>query len=85
MQISNGGQDYNVTRDGITSAGRALKNSGTAVEQANNWDMADFTCLFVRYSGASRGHPSDGDGRLDRNSWVESRRYQITACASNQD
>jgi hypothetical protein len=54
------------TVDAITTAGRNL----TAA------DMAEFTCLFLRYLGASRGKPED-----ESCAWVEVRNYEITAAA----
>lgn len=84
-QTSKEGVGFDATATGITAAGRALKTTGSTQDKANNWDMADFTCLFVRYLGATRGHPVDGDGNMDRTFWVESRNYEITACPANVD
>ncbi len=70
----------NFTAAGISTAGRSLATAGSTRDQANNADMADFTCLFVRYLGASRGRPDD-----DSCSWVEVRNYEITACPYNVD
>lgn len=63
----------------ITNAGRALAvaNDSTAeaiLDAANNADMAEFTCLFGRYLGATRGQPEDGSC-----AWVEVRNMEFVA------
>lgn len=74
MLQSNDNLTLNATWEGITTSGRLLATTGSAQEQANNADMADFTCLFVRYMGATRGKPDD-----DSCAWVEVRNYEVTA------
>jgi hypothetical protein len=64
------------TATNITTAGRALAVS----DPTNNDDMDEFTCLFVRYLGATRGQPDDGSC-----AWVEVRNFEITACPLNVD
>jgi hypothetical protein len=57
----------------ITAAGRALATSGTAQEQANNADMANFTCQHVYYNGTvGRGKPDEKGC-----DWVETRGFRI--------
>lgn len=80
MRQTNDGQNMDATQDGITDSGRALATTGTAQERADNADMAEFTCLYVWYVGASRGHPNDDDGYKDAAWWIEERRYRVTAC-----
>lgn len=70
-------QTLDYTADGVTTAGRALAAAGTATDQANNADMDEFTCLQVRYLGATRGKPED-----ESCAWVEVRNYEITAAAA---
>jgi hypothetical protein len=83
MQSSNG-SNLDVTVAGITEAGRALATTGTAMEQRNNQDMLEFTCLFVRFLGSGRGHPSE-EGNAKNTFWVEERRFEIKCCPSNVD
>lgn len=55
----------------ITTEGRALY----ITDAINNEDMEEFTCLFLRYTGSTRGRPEDNSC-----SWVEARNFEITAC-----
>lgn len=69
----------------ISTAGRDLANevdsTDAAVQDAaNNADMAEFTCLSVRYLGMTRGQPDDRSC-----AWIEVRNFEISACPSNVD
>lgn len=68
-------QTLDATASAITAAGRALATVTAEPDATNDADMAEFTCLFVRYTGATRGRPEDGSC-----AWVEVRNYEITAC-----
>jgi hypothetical protein len=68
------------TAANITAAGRALAAVDDETAAANDVDMTEFTCLFVRYLGSTRGRPDDGSC-----AWVEVRNFEITACPSNVD
>ena len=78
---SNDGMTLFKTADNITAAGRALAVSDGStdgdIQAENEADMAEFTCLFVRWLGSSRGQPDDASC-----SWVEVRNFEITACPS---
>lgn len=73
-----------VSADDITAAGRALAVTDNTPEgdlsAAQNEDMAEFTCLFMRFLGSTRGKPND-----EACAWVEKRHYEITACPANVD
>jgi len=77
---SDDNQTLKFTTTAISAAGRALTTAGSDMDQANNADMADFTCLFIRYLGATRGRSDE-----DSATWVEVRNYEITTCASDVD
>lgn len=68
------------TCSAITAAGRALATAGSTTLQENNADMTEFTCLSVRYLGATRGQPDDS-----ANHWMEVRNYEVGACPANVD
>lgn len=79
-QADDGEDDLKLTARKITDAGRALATTGSAKDQANNEDMAEFTCLFVQFAGLSRGHPKNEMEGTDETTWREVTRYKITAC-----
>ena len=63
----------------ITTEGRAIATpaDGTAEAiqaAANDADMTEFTCLFGRYLGATRGQPEDGSC-----AWIEVRNFELVA------
>jgi len=60
----------------ITDAGREL----ATLDDENESDMSEFTCIFVRYLGMTRGQPEDNSC-----AWIEARNYEIVACPSNVD
>lgn len=73
MQTQDGGTlDYVCAL--ITAAGISLSTTGTATQKANNADMAAFSCLYMRYIGATRGEPEE-----ENLAWVEIRTFEITA------
>jgi hypothetical protein len=81
MLQSDDGSTLDATARAITAAGRALVTKGTAQEQANNADMAAFTCLHVYYLGTTaRGLPEE-----EGCDWVEVRGFRISACPSAID
>lgn len=67
---------FGETIENITDAGREL----ATLDAENESDMSEFTCLFVRYLGMTRGQPEDNSC-----AWVEARNYEITVCPSNVD
>lgn len=73
---TNGRTDTDVACASITTYGRALAD----VDSANESDMEEFTCLFGRYLGMTRGVPEDLSC-----SWVEVRNFEITACPTAVD
>lgn len=80
LSESNGQDMRDPVCDLITEKGRALATAtgSTAVElqeAANNADMAEFTCLSLRYLGMTRGQPDDNSC-----AWVEVRTFEISAC-----
>ena len=81
----NGGQDYRATCEAITDAGRNLAIDPTdgadplaVTFAANNADMANFTCTFLRYLGCVRVKKADGGLYF-----VEERNFEIHACPYN--
>lgn len=61
----------------ITTAGRALKTTGTAKEKAANPDMAEFTVQFIVPTSENRIKVEDNGVY-----WLERRSYLITACSA---
>jgi hypothetical protein len=55
----------------ITAAGNALATTGLAQDQANNYDMANFTLQHMIYTGDTRGEPNEGGA-----SFVEVRNFR---------
>lgn len=77
MMMSTDGQTLFATAAAITAAGRALATGGTTQQQANNKDMADFTCLQVVDGGYG-----NGDARSAGCDWLEVITFNIDACGS---
>ena len=77
MSLSDDGATGDYTAAQIQAAGQALATSGSAQEQANNADMANFSCLHLYFEGSSRGN-SDEPGVA----WVEARNFRIIAAPS---
>lgn len=71
MLRGNDSESLSLTRDDLTTYGRELADT----DPDNEADMEEFTCLFVRYLGMTRGEPED-----DSCSWVEVRNFEIAAC-----
>ncbi len=78
----NGGQDYRATCKAITDAGRNLavdQSSGSdplEVQFAkDNADMANFTCMYLRFTGSVRAKQSSKGVQF-----VEERNFEIHAC-----
>lgn len=81
FHITDNGCDYAKTASLISTAGRALKTTGTVQAKANNADMDAYTCQYVQgitYAGA----PDEGSGAL---AFVEVLVCQMRACAANVD
>ena len=76
-QTDNGGADYRATCALINQYGNALATAGSATAQANNADMANFTCLRLRYMGAQRAEAADGAFFIK-----EVRNFEIDAAAT---
>jgi len=70
---SDDGQSLNYTARAITTAGRALSNTGTAQSKANNADMANFTLQYLFDQGQTRGEPNEEGA-----SWVEVLNFDAT-------
>ena|ERR1041385_3388927 len=87
-QSADGGQTLSQTAKDITDAGRSLAfaadSSEAEVQKAsNNVDMAEFTCLWVEFTGQARGHPVDAETRqANITFWTESRSFKIIAVPS---
>ncbi len=80
LALMRGTYSLDETCSDITTLGRALAvpvdGSDEAVLAAqNDADMAEFTCLFGRYLGATRGRPKD-----DASAWLEVQNYEFMAC-----
>lgn len=80
MQSSVKHVGFDVSAGLITTDGRALATAVDATEAAadfatNNADMAEFTCLTLRYTGCRRGRPD-----VESNSWVEQYNFRARAC-----
>ena len=75
MSQSDDGATLGATSASITQYGRALATTGTAQEQENNADMAEFTCLATYYEGSARGKPSEPGC-----AWIEIRHFRIECC-----
>ena len=73
----NGNMPLDQTVANITQYGRAVATQGSVQEQANNADMAEFTCFAVYFTGSARGIP-DGEG----NAYAEVRHFKIEVCPS---
>ena len=78
MLQSSDNRTLDATARAITTAGRALATSGTDQEQANNADMANFTCLHVYYLGTLDRGLANEEGC----DWGEVRGFRISACPS---
>lgn len=59
-QSDDRGQTFKATAAAITASGRWLATVGSAQDQANNADMARFTCTSVIYNGAMRARIVEG-------------------------
>ena len=78
MLQSNDGATLDLAAANITAAGLALATSGSAQDQANNADMANFTALQVHFLGTSaRGRPDEAGC-----DWVHISGFKIIACPS---
>jgi hypothetical protein len=78
MQASDNSEAYpDETCSSITYRGRSLALNPNQPAATNDADMAEFTCLFLRYMGATRGRPDDNSC-----AWIEARNFEITACPS---
>lgn len=80
MCQSDNGSDYKATAALITAAGRTLATAGSVTDQANNADMVNFTCTFVRFKGSKRAVNVAGALYIH-----EVRNFEIWACPSNVD
>lgn len=60
----------------ITTYGRALADQDTV----NDADMTEFTCLYGRFIGSTRGRPEDASC-----AWVEVRNFEFWCCPTNVD
>lgn len=58
-QTDDSGRSYAATARLITAAGRLLATTGTALEQSQNADMANYTCDYVQYLESVRAQ-TDG-------------------------
>ena len=79
-QTDDGGATFHATCRAISAAGRQLATIGSAQDQANNADMADFTATTLEYKGAKRAQIVDGTMII-----MEVRNFEITGGASNVD
>ncbi len=79
-QSDNGGQTYDAACALITAAGRALAGAGSVTDQANNADMATFTCQYIEFKGSQRAEMADGAIVIK-----EVRNFEVRACAINVD
>ncbi len=68
-----GRTDLNLACSAISIAGNAL----ATIDPDNEADMEEFTCLFGRYLGMTRGAPDDASC-----AWVEVRNFEFTAAPS---
>lgn len=60
----------------LTTYGRALYT----IDPESNEDMEEFTALYLRFTGSTRGRPDDASC-----AWVEVRNFEITCCPTNVD
>lgn len=80
MSLVDDQNDFTRTAISITTAGRLLATTGTAQEQSNNSDMADFTCQYVQFMGSKRAEQNE-----QGIAFCEIRNFLIHAANANVD
>lgn len=80
LALLRGTNSLNETCTDITTHGNAMATAVDATDEAvlfaaNNVDMSEFTCLFGRYLGATRGNPNN-----ESSAWRERLIFEFTAC-----
>ncbi len=82
--MSEDNETLRATQEAITAAGRALATTGTVQAQANNADMADYTCQYWAEKELDGGNPRDNEG-TDTSNWAEIAGFEAIVAAINVD